>query len=419
MAEGGHFVHMAGKEVYKYATRQLAESSQAALREAGLTVGDIDQFLFHQANIRIIESVQNAVGIPADKTYLNIERYGNTSAASVPMALVEAVAEDRIKPGDRLLMVAFGAGYTAGAAVVEWTADPARALPRARGADQRSPAGPAGGRRACGPIGAARVRPDRQDGARHRRQPWPGAGNRDRLRRQGADVAINYRGNAEAADAVTAEITALGRRSTGHPGRHERRSRGVRGDRQGSHRRPRLGRHPRQQRGITRDNLLVRMDADEWDSVIATNLSGPFWMTRAIARPMMKARRGRIINMSSAAGRMGNPGQANYAAAKAGLIGLTKTTARELASRGITCNAIAPGLIETELIADMPPAATEALTAMTPLGYIGSVDDVASAAVYFASDEARYVTGQVLGVDGGIVMGSDGHSGRDGQVHGA
>jgi 3-oxoacyl-[acyl-carrier protein] reductase len=158
--------------------------------------------------------------------------------------------------------------------------------------------------------------------------------------------------------------------------------------------------------GITRDNLLMRMDADEWDAVIDTNLSGPFWMTRAVARPMLKARAGRIINMSSAAGRMGNAGQANYAAAKAGLIGLTKTTARELASRGITCNAIAPGLIETDLTADLPPAATEALIAMTPLGHLGSVEDVAAAAVYFASDEARYVTGQVLGVDGGIVMGS-------------
>ncbi len=128
IAEGGQFVHMAGKEVYKYATRQLAESSRAALRSAGLAVDDIDQFLFHQANLRIIESVQNAVGIPADKTYLNIERYGNTSAASVPMALVEAIADGHVQPGDRLLMAAFGAGYTAGAAVFEWTADPSRAF---------------------------------------------------------------------------------------------------------------------------------------------------------------------------------------------------------------------------------------------------------------------------------------------------
>jgi 3-oxoacyl-[acyl-carrier protein] reductase len=223
---------------------------------------------------------------------------------------------------------------------------------------------------------------------------------------QGADVAVNYRGNADAAEEVAQQVAGMGRRSIT-----------IQGDTS-------EGRDACEaivkaaldglgsidilvnNAGITRDNLLMRMDADEWDAVIDTNLSGPFWMTRAIARPMLKARSGRIINMSSAAGRMGNAGQANYAAAKAGLIGLTKTTARELASRGITCNAIAPGLIETDLTADLPEAATEALKGLTPLGYIGSVDDVAAAAVFFASDEARYVTGQVLGVDGGIVMGS-------------
>jgi 3-oxoacyl-[acyl-carrier protein] reductase len=223
---------------------------------------------------------------------------------------------------------------------------------------------------------------------------------------QGADVAVNYRGNEDAAREVTDAIAALGRRGEA-----------IQGDTSG-------GRDACEaivkaalaafgtvdilvnNAGITRDNLLMRMDADEWNAVIDTNLSGPFWMTRAIARPMLKARSGRIINMSSAAGRMGNPGQANYAAAKAGLIGLTKTTARELASRGITCNALAPGLIETDLTADLPDAANQALIGLTPLGYIGTVDDVAAAAVYFASDEARYVTGQVLGIDGGIVMGS-------------
>jgi 3-oxoacyl-[acyl-carrier protein] reductase len=223
---------------------------------------------------------------------------------------------------------------------------------------------------------------------------------------QGADVGVNYRGHAEAAEEVVTEIRGLGRRSLA-----------IQGDTS-------AGREACEaivkaaidefgtvdilvnNAGITRDNLLMRMDEAEWNDVLATNLNGPFWMTRAVARPMLKARSGRIINMSSAAGRMGNPGQANYAAAKAGLIGLTKTTARELASRGITCNALAPGLIETDLTADMPAAATEALTALTPLGYIGSVDDVAAAAVYLASDEARYVTGQVLGVDGGIVMGT-------------
>jgi 3-oxoacyl-[acyl-carrier protein] reductase len=223
---------------------------------------------------------------------------------------------------------------------------------------------------------------------------------------QGADVAINYRGNAQAADETVGQIERLGRRVTA-----------IQGDTAGGRDaceaivKAALGAFERidilvNNAGITRDNLLMRMDADEWQAVIETNLSGPFWMTRAVARPMMKARGGRIINMSSAAGRMGNPGQANYAAAKAGLIGLTKTTARELASRGITCNAIAPGLIETDLTAGLPEAATEALRSLTPLGYIGSTDDVAAAAVYLASDEARYVTGQVLGVDGGIVMGS-------------
>lgn len=123
-----HFMRMAGKEVYRYATRQLAETTQAAVSEAGLRMGDIDLFLYHQANIRILETVRDLLGIDGDKVHVNIDRYGNTSAASVPMALAEAVAAGRVKIGDRILMGAFGAGYTAGAAVLEWTADPSRAF---------------------------------------------------------------------------------------------------------------------------------------------------------------------------------------------------------------------------------------------------------------------------------------------------
>jgi len=223
---------------------------------------------------------------------------------------------------------------------------------------------------------------------------------------QGADVGVNYRSNADSAAEVVTRIGAMGRSAIP-----------IQGDTS-------AGREACEaivkaaidefgkvdilvnNAGITRDNLMMRMDEEEWQSVIDTNLSGPFWMTRAIARPMLKARSGRIINMSSVAGRMGNVGQTNYASAKAGLIGLTKSVARELASRGITCNAIAPGLIETELTADIPAAAREFVINSTPLGYIGSVEDVAAAAVYFASDEARYVTGQVLGIDGGMMMGS-------------
>ena len=226
------------------------------------------------------------------------------------------------------------------------------------------------------------------------------------LGRQGADVAVNYRSNVDSAAEVVTEIRAMGRAAIT-----------IQGDTS-------AGREACEaivkaaidefgkvdilvnNAGITRDNLMMRMDEEEWESVLDTNLSGPFWMTRAIARPMLKARSGRIINMSSVAGRMGNVGQANYASAKAGLIGLTKSVARELASRGITCNAIAPGLIETELTADISEAARKFVIDSTPLGYIGSVEDVAAAAVYFASDESRYVTGQVLGVDGGMMMGS-------------
>jgi 3-oxoacyl-[acyl-carrier-protein] synthase III len=131
-----HTIKMLGGEVFKYATRQLGESALAALRDAGLRVEDVDQFVFHQANRRIITSVQKQFGVPDEKTFMNIEKYGNTSAASVPMALVEAVASGRIKEGDRVLMVAFGAGYTAGGAVLEWTADPAHAL-RAPGEQTR------------------------------------------------------------------------------------------------------------------------------------------------------------------------------------------------------------------------------------------------------------------------------------------
>lgn len=123
-----HFMRMAGKEVYRYATRQLAETTQAAVADAGLRMADIDLFLYHQANIRILETVRDLLGIEAEKVYVNIDRYGNTSAASVPMALAEAVATGRVHVGDRILMGAFGAGYTAGAAVLEWTADPTRAF---------------------------------------------------------------------------------------------------------------------------------------------------------------------------------------------------------------------------------------------------------------------------------------------------
>ena len=156
--------------------------------------------------------------------------------------------------------------------------------------------------------------------------------------------------------------------------------------------------------GVTRDGLLMRMSDADWDTVLNTNLKGAFLVTKAFSRAMIKARAGRIINVSSVIGLIGNAGQCNYAASKAGLIGFTQSAARELASRGITVNAIAPGFIETDMTSELKPELREAVLKQIPLGCFGQAEDVAAAALYLASPAARYVTGQVLTVDGGMVM---------------
>ena len=156
--------------------------------------------------------------------------------------------------------------------------------------------------------------------------------------------------------------------------------------------------------GITRDNLIMKMSEEEFQDVIQTNLAGVFNGIKFVTRPMMKQRQGRIINMSSVVGVAGNVGQANYAASKAGLIGLTKSAAKELASRNITVNAIAPGFIQTEMTEILSDAVKEETKAKIPLGTFGSPEDVANAAAFLASEEAGYITGQVLHVDGGMVI---------------
>jgi 3-oxoacyl-[acyl-carrier protein] reductase len=156
--------------------------------------------------------------------------------------------------------------------------------------------------------------------------------------------------------------------------------------------------------GVTRDGLSMRMPVEDWDTVLNTNLKGAFNFVQALMRPMIKQRSGRIINISSVIGLIGNAGQANYAASKAGLIGLTKSLARELASRGITVNAIAPGLIETDMTGVLSDEIRQAILQKIPLGKLGQPDDIAAAVAYLASAEAKYITGQVLAVDGGMVM---------------
>jgi 3-oxoacyl-[acyl-carrier protein] reductase len=157
--------------------------------------------------------------------------------------------------------------------------------------------------------------------------------------------------------------------------------------------------------GITRDQLIMRMSDDEWDKVLGINLKGVFLCSKAVLRPMMKQRWGRIISISSIVGLIGNAGQANYASAKAGIIGLTRTIAKEVASRGITANAIAPGFIDTPMTQQLPEERKQELMNQVPLGYLGTPRDIAEVVAFLASEEARYITGQVITVDGGISLG--------------
>jgi 3-oxoacyl-[acyl-carrier protein] reductase len=224
-----------------------------------------------------------------------------------------------------------------------------------------------------------------------------------RLAAQGADVAFSYRGNAAAAEETAAAIRALGRRALVVQADHSQPEAGeivVKAALEAFGKVDILVNNA----GITRDDLIMRMSLDAWQDVINTNLSGAFHAIKAVTRPMLKAKGGRIINITSVSGQAGQTGQANYSAAKAGLIGLTKATARELASRGITCNAVAPGFVLTELTQDLPAPLQAEITNRTPLGRFGTAEEIASAVAFLASDEAAYITGQVLAVDGGLVM---------------
>src|SRR5215210_2558633 len=224
-----------------------------------------------------------------------------------------------------------------------------------------------------------------------------------RLAEQGADVAFSYRGNERAANEAVAAIEHLGQRALAvqadatDPAAAEG---VVKAAVEAFGKVDILVNNA----GITRDDLIMRMSLEAFRDVLETNLFGAFYMTKAVTRPMLRAKGGRIVNITSVSGQAGQTGQANYSAAKAGLIGLTKATARELASRSITCNAVAPGFVLTELTEDLPEALQAEITAATPLGRFGTTEEIANAVAFLASDDAAFITGQVLAVDGGLVM---------------
>ncbi|WP_026692527.1 3-oxoacyl-[acyl-carrier-protein] reductase [Peribacillus kribbensis] len=223
------------------------------------------------------------------------------------------------------------------------------------------------------------------------------------LAKEGANVAVNYSGSKEKAEEVAAEIKKLGRDAFAiqcDVSNAEAVSEMVKqtADRFGTI--DILVNNA----GITKDNLLMRMKEDEWDDVISINLKGVFLCTKAVTRPMMKQRSGRIINVASIVGVSGNAGQANYVAAKAGVIGLTKTTAKELAPRGILVNALAPGFITTDMTDKLTEDMKQAMLGQIPLARLGEPADIAKVAVFLASNDSSYMTGQTLHVDGGMVM---------------
>ena len=364
-------LEMQGHETFLAAVEHMSSATLEVLELAGLQLADVDLFVYHQANGRILSALADRLGVEHERVFDCIAKLGNTSAASVPLALGEAVRVGALKPGD--------------------TRRPRRRRRRPRVGRHRDDLGrllvsavsAAGERQGCALVtGASR---------------GIGSAIACALAAEGWPVAVNFRSGQDAAAEVVKRIQDDGGRALA-----------VGADVTAQDQLDSLFEHVEQElgrvlvlvnnAGVRADDLALSLTDSDWDSVIDTNLTGAFRTTRRALRGMIRERFGRVINVASVVGPRANAGQSNYAAAKAGLIGMTKTIAVEVARRGVTVNAIAPGLIDTDMTADLDGE----LLGAVPARRAGTPEEVAACACFLASEQAGYVTGSTLYVDGGL-----------------
>ncbi len=396
VAQGLHYMKMGGTKVYKFAVRVFAELVKGVIDKYGRD--QIGVIVPHQVNQRIIESAMEQLSLPMDMVFSNIDRYGNTSAASVPIALREAYDAGR---GCRR-----ASSWSCPRSAPAWPGATCCCVgeppPSARGL-AASPGGFRSRARHRPPshavLGQGRTGHRAPRAASAGPSPW----NWRATVREVFCTSTKEGGCADTLAAIAALPAGSARPMPWSPTSRTRRA---------PRRWPSAGARCQSGRldflvnnaGITRDGLFLRMSADDFDAVVGTNLRGTFLVCKAFARSMAKARGGRIVNIGSVVGLTGNAGQANYAASKAGLIGLSKSLAQEFAGRGITVNVIAPGFIATDMTSVLTADVKDAMLQQIPLARFGEPDDIAKAVAFLCSDAAAYITGQTLVVDGGMTM---------------
>ena len=361
------FIRMDGISTFKIAIKRLSESTIFAVSAAGLELDDIDLFVYHQANSRILKAVGERLELDPGKVADYIAQLGNTSAASIPLTLSLSREDGRLRPGHKVL----------------------------RRRDRRRLHV---GRRRDGVERILSDRPENAVALVTGASKGIGSAIAKALAADGWVVAVNYRSDeAGAKAAVEAIEEAGGKAKAFHADVTSDDPKALLKNIETELGGPVLALV--NNAGVARDGLAVQLSDDDWDTVIATNLSPAFRLTRDALRSMMKARYGRVVNIASVVGPRANVGQSNYAAAKAGLIGMTKTIAAEVARRGVTVNAVAPGFISTDMTAEL---ATDEIVKAIPARRQGTPEEVAAAVRFLASADAGYVTGTTLYVDGGM-----------------